>query len=177
MQMSRRALRMERHHRRQKRGSGINLVSMMDVFTILVFFLLVNTGEVDVLPNPREITLPESIAEERARESVVVVVTDEQIVVQGKAVATVAEVLASEVTVIPALRDALRRQTADRLPDQQSGPDAPFREVTILGDREIPYRLLKRVMAPCTAADFGQISLAVAQKGGATPVLTPMAAL
>lgn len=177
MQMSRRALRMERHHRRQKRGAGINLVSMMDVFTILVFFLLVNSGEVDVLPNPREITLPESIAEERARESVVVVVTDEQIVVQGRAVATVAEVLASEAMVIPALRDALRDQTTGRMLIQQVTPDGPLREVTILGDREIPYSLLKRVMATCTAADFGQISLAVAQKGAAAPGPTPMAAL
>ena len=76
MQMSRRALRMERHHKRMKRsGSGLNLVSMMDIFTILVFFLLVSSGETEVLPNPKDIQLPESMALERARETVVVMVT------------------------------------------------------------------------------------------------------
>ena len=79
MQMSRRALRMERHHKRTKRsGSGLNLVSMMDIFTILVFFLLVSSGETEVLPNPKDIQLPESAALERARETVVVMVTGDR---------------------------------------------------------------------------------------------------
>ena len=94
MQMSRRALRMERHHKRMKRsGTGLNLVSMMDIFTILVFFLLVSSGETEVLPNPKDIQLPESVALERARETVVVMVTGDTILVQGRPVATVAEAL------------------------------------------------------------------------------------
>jgi len=36
--------------------------------------------------------------------------------------------------------------------------------VTIMGDKEIPYSLLKKVMATCTSADYGKISLAVMQK-------------
>ena len=55
-----RAARMERHHKRHKGGAGINLVSMMDIFTILVFFLLVNSSEVEVLPNAKEFVLPDS---------------------------------------------------------------------------------------------------------------------
>ena len=71
---------MERHHKRMKRsGSGLNLVSMMDIFTILVFFLLVSSGETEVLPNPKDIQLPESMALERARETVVVMVTGDNI--------------------------------------------------------------------------------------------------
>ena len=169
MQMSRRALRMERHHKRMKRaGSGLNLVSMMDIFTILVFFLLVSSGETEVLPNPKDIKLPESAALERARETVVVMVTGDNILVQGRPVATVAGALSGEGMVIPELESALRQQT-DRVMIQQAKADIALREVTILGDRELPYRLLKRVMASCTAAEFGQISLAVVQKDGAPP--------
>jgi biopolymer transport protein ExbD len=168
MQMSRRALRMERHHRRMKRGSSLNLVSMMDIFTILVFFLLVSSGETEILPSPKDIQLPESRAEQRARESVVVMVTDESILVQGRPVASVAEALAGEELVIAPLKAALQAQT-DRVLIQQSKADVASREVTILGDKALPYRLLKRVMASCTAADFGQISLAVVQKDGAPP--------
>ncbi len=168
MQMSKRALRMERHHRRTKKGSALSLVSMMDIFTILVFFLLVSSAETEVLPSPKEIRLPESAALEKARESVVVMVTDTQILVQGRPVTTVAAALAGDELVIAELKDALRQQT-DRVLIQQAKADIAAREVTILGDRELPYRLLKRVMASCTAAEFGQISLAVVQKDGAPP--------
>ena len=155
-------------HARTKKGSALNLVSMMDIFTILVFFLLVNSAETEVLPNPKEIQLPESAALEKARESVVVMVTDDQMLVQGRPVTTVAAALAGDELVIPDLKVALRQQT-DRVLIQQAKADIAAREVTILGDRELPYRLLKRVMASCTAADFGQISLAVVQKDGAPP--------
>lgn len=163
MQKSRRAIRMERHHRRSRGKATLSLVSVMDIFTILVFFLLVSSAETEVLPSPKEIQLPESIAEERARESVVVMVTDDQILVQGRPVATVAEVMAGKDLVIPELEAALRQQT-DRVLIQQAKADIASREVTILGDRELPYHLLKRVMASCTSAEFGQISLAVVQR-------------
>ena len=166
MQMSRRALRMERHHKRMTSGSALNLVSMMDIFTILVFFLLVSSAETEVLPNPKEIQLPESAALEKARESVVVMVTDDQILVQGRPVVSVASALKGDDLVIPALKDALRQQT-DRVLIKQARVEIAAREVTILGDKDLPYRLLKRVMASCTDAEFGQISLAVVQKDGA----------
>jgi biopolymer transport protein ExbD len=166
---------MERHHKRMKSGSALNLVSMMDIFTILVFFLLVSSAETEVLPNPKDIQLPESAALERARESVVVMVTEEQILVQGKPVVSVAQALSGDELVIPELSSALRAQT-DRVLIQQSKVDVAAREVTILGDKELPYHVLKRVMASCTAAEFGQISLAVVQKDGA-PAPAQVAAL
>lgn len=160
-----RAARMERHHKRHKGGAAINLVSMMDIFTILVFFLLVNSGEVEVLPNAKDVQLPDSIAEEKARESVVVLVTGSELLVQGRPVASIAEVMASDAVVIPALQEALEAQTSNRVLTADAD-DVADREVTIMGDREIPYSLLKKVMATCTAADYGQLSLAVLQKAG-----------
>jgi biopolymer transport protein ExbD len=158
-----RAARMERHHKRHTGRAAINLVSMMDIFTILVFFLLVNSSEVETLPNAKEIQLPESIAEEKARESVIVLVTDTELLVQGQVVARVADIEASDATVIPGLKAALEEQTARTLRSDIKD-DVAGREVTIMGDREIPYSLLKKVMATCTAADYGQLSLAVLQK-------------
>jgi biopolymer transport protein ExbD len=162
-----RAARMERHHARQKKGS-LNLVSLMDIFTILVFFLLVNSSDVEVLPNAKDVQLPESIAETRARENVVIVVTDTEILVQGRAVGRIEDVLASDAPVIPALRDALIAQ-AERsiLTDADTAAE---REVTIMGDKEIPYHLLKRVMASCTEANYGRLSLAVLQKASEMPM-------
>jgi biopolymer transport protein ExbD len=154
---------MDRRHKRGRMGSALNLVSLMDIFTILVFFLLVNSSDVEVLPNAKEIQLPESIAEEKANESVVILISDEDIIVQGSPVAKVKEVMSRKGNDIPELRQALLSQN-DRVLRREAQDDIAGREVTIMGDKDIPYRLLKKVMATCTASDYGQISLAVLQK-------------
>lgn len=161
---SARAKRMERHHKRGKLGSaGLNLVSLMDIFTILVFFLLVNSSDVEELPNAKDIQLPESIAEAKASESVVILISDEFIIVQGTPVAKVSDVLKLSGNDIPELRQALLSQN-DRVLRRESQQDIASREVTIMGDKDIPYRLLKKVMATCTESEYGQISLAVLQR-------------
>ncbi|MDZ7644197.1 MAG: biopolymer transporter ExbD [Woeseiaceae bacterium] len=165
MKMSARAKRMDRRHERAKKGGSLNLVSLMDIFTILVFFLLVNSSEVEVLPNAKDIQLPESIAEKKAEETVVILIGDEDILVQGTPVVRVADVMQRSGNRIDELRDALLKQNDRAL--RRSGDAAgevANREVTIMGDRDIPYRLLKRVMATCTEADYTRISLAVLQK-------------
>jgi biopolymer transport protein TolR len=163
MVMSQRAKRMDRRHNRAKNTVGLNLVSLMDIFTILVFFLLVNSSDVEVLPNAKDIQLPQSIAEEKAKETVVIMISDEHIIVQGEPVAKVVDVMKSKSNDIPGLRQALMSQN-DRVLRKESQDEIEGREVTIMGDKDIPYRLLKKVMATCTASDYGQISLAVLQK-------------
>ena len=163
MLKSRRAKRMETHHKRHKSSGTLNLVSLMDIFTILVFFLLVNSSDVEVLPNDKDIQLPESIAEEKARETVVIIIGDEDIIVQGSPVAKVADVMALSGNDIPELRQALLSQN-DRVLRRTAQNDIAGRAVTIMGDKDISYKLLKKVMATCTQSDYGQISLAVLQK-------------
>lgn len=176
MQMSHRAKRMKRRNERGKKTVALNLVSLMDIFTILVFFLLVNSAQVEVLPNARDLQLPESIAEQKARENVVIMVTGDEILVQGNPVASVADAMAQQSLVIGSLKDALQSQT-DRVLRREAVAAIVDREVTIMGDKELPYSLLKRVMATCTAADFGQISLAVMRREPAKRAATKVAAL
>lgn len=163
MVKSARAKRMEKHHKRNKGAGGLNLVSLMDIFTILVFFLLVNSSDVQTLPNAKDMKLPESIAEKKPEETVTILIGRTDILVQGTPVANIEEVMATKGNDIPALREALLSQN-DRVLRREAKDDVAGREVTILGDKDIPYRLLKKVMATCTASDYGQISLAVLQK-------------
>jgi biopolymer transport protein TolR len=162
MVKSGRAKRMAKHHKRNK-GGALNLVSLMDIFTILVFFLLVNSSDVQTLPNAKDLQLPESISEEKAKETVVILIGEVDIIVQGTPVAKVADVMAITGNDIPELREALKSQN-DRVLRREAQEDIAGREVTIMGDKDIPYRLLKKVMATCMASDYGQISLAVLQK-------------
>ena len=163
MAKSARAKRMEKHHRRHKAGGSLHLVSLMDIFTILVFFLLVRSSEVETLQNAKDLQLPESIAEKKASETVVILIGETDIIVQGAPVASVADVLAGRGNDIPALREALLSQN-DRVLRRAAESEIERREVTIMGDKDIPYRLLKKVMATCTGSDYGKISLAVLQK-------------
>jgi biopolymer transport protein TolR len=162
MSHSARAKRMERHHKRA-RPASLSLVSLMDIFTILVFFLLVNQSEVQALDVPKNIELPESMAMAKPAETVVVMVTPKELLVQGRAIATVAAIDAQPDLVIEPLREALKAQT-DRYLRATAQADVAAREITILGDKSVPYRVLKKVMASCTDADYGKLSLAVLQR-------------
>jgi biopolymer transport protein ExbD len=165
MKMSRRALRMERHHRRHRAATGLNLVSLMDIFTILVFFLLVNSSEVELLPSTRSIELPESVAEERPRETVVVMVTDTDILVQGERVADLQAALADGETDIAPLTRALEILAARGSSSDAAGEAGP--EATVMAARTLPYSVIRRVMLSCAEAGYGQVSFAVLQRAGA----------
>lgn len=160
MKQSLRAKRMAKNHRRAKQTAKMNLVSLMDIFTILVFFLLVNSSDVEVLQTDKSIKLPASIADQIPATNLVVMVNATDVVIAGRRVASVAEVLANASDTLPAVITELKYQASKARPlnaeEQLIG-----RAVTIMGDHEIPYALLKRIMASCAAADYRNISLAV----------------
>jgi biopolymer transport protein TolR len=165
--------RIKRHRKRQhgaEGGSHMTLVPFIDMLTILVVFLLVHTSDVDVLPNSKNISIPESISDKKPRPSVVVMITKDDLLVDGRSVASVAEVIQAEGNVIEPLKQALQSQ-ADTVLADAARQEVGEREVTILGDRKTPYSVLRKVMATCTEADYGKVSLAVIEReqaGGAT---------
>lgn len=158
MKMSRRAKRMQRHHRR-KGHATINLVPMIDLLTVLVFFLLVNAGDVQNVPSTKNLKLPESTAQGSPKETVIVMVNEKDIVVEGRKVATADEAINLPKSFIPALVEELRYQ-AQRTKALGSKTAAPG-EITIMGDKAVPYELLKKIMVSCTQAEYSKISLAV----------------
>ena len=162
MKMSRRARRMDRQHVRHGRGVSLNLVSLMDIFTILVFFLLVNTSDGEVLPTHRSVELPESISEQQPRVTVTLMVNKDNILLHGQVLASVSDVMNEQENYSQALQAALIEHVGAT--PGTGGDSAERREATIMGDKDIPFRLLKKVMASCTQAGFNRISLAVLQK-------------
>lgn len=157
-------MRMQRHHAR-KRGAALNMVSLMDIFTILVFFLLVSSTTAQDLPNSKDIKLPESVADKLPKENVVIMVGAKDILVQGKKVASVPVEMNSSRNTIIGLQKALRSQSARRISAIKTKDGKPInRDVTIMGDKEIPYKLLKKIMFTCTKEAYGNISLAVIRK-------------
>ncbi len=168
MKTSMRARRMARHQGRMKATSKLNLVSLMDIFTILVFFLLLNTGDVEVLQNDKTITLPESVSEQRPDTTLLVMVSKTDLLVAGRPMAKVADILQREGLNIVELEAELQHQAARR-PQLTDGEKQQGRAVTIMGDQQVPYALLKRIMSTCAANDYRNISLAVNQLAAAAP--------
>ena len=162
MEMSRRARRMERHHARNKQPA-LNLVSLMDVFTILVFFLLVSSSNVQQLPKKKDIRLPVSVATKAPKETLIISITQKNILVQGKDVGTIQQVVSNELPLIDTLVEELKfHASKSRL--QSAVDKKKGRSVTIMGDENIPYELLRKILATCREANYTQIAFAAMQK-------------
>jgi biopolymer transport protein ExbD len=149
--------------RNRKKPAGLMLTSLMDVFTILVFFLLSNSSASEVVTAPKEIKLPDSIVEAKPRETVVIMVTPEAVLIQGDAIIGTSELLNPGNDQIPAIMtrlDDLQRNIIGI--NTRTAVDS--KEVTILADRTIPFSVLKKIMSSCTLSGYGKISLAVIQK-------------
>ena len=155
-----------RRQRQEKarRWPTLNLVALMDVFTILVFFFLVHSADGAPEDHNTLVSLPESVADRQPRDTPVVMITRNTILLQGEPVVAVDRAMQASRGEIKALRTALQAQFA---------PDAPVetgREVTIMGDKSIPFALLNRVMQTCTQAGYGNISLSVLQRSLNGPI-------
>lgn len=160
MKSSRRMKRMERN---RNKAVKMNLTSLMDIFTILVFFLLVNSGSTEVLETPKQITLPASSVEDKPRETVVIFISREEVTVQGKSVARIEDILASDSQNIASIAQRLH-EVSESIIGLKTQAVAESKEVTILADRSVPFSVVKRVMSTATGQGYGRISLAVLQK-------------
>jgi biopolymer transport protein ExbD len=149
--------------RNKKKVTGLNLTSLMDVFTILVFFLLFHASGSEVLEAPKQIKLPDSVVETKPRETVVIMVSPETVVVQGQAVMNTAELLEAQADTVAPITERLQHLQRNII-GINTKKVVEGKEVTILADKKIPFRALKKIMSTCTGSGYGRISLAVIQK-------------
>jgi biopolymer transport protein ExbD len=155
--------RMKRMGRNRKKLTGLNLTSLMDVFTILVFFLLFNSSASELIESPKEIKLPDSVVEAKPRETVVIMISPEMVLVQGEVVINTAELLTSAGETVAAISERLVHLERNIIGISTQAV-VESKEVTILADKTIPFSVLKKIMSTCTGAGYGKISLAVIQK-------------
>jgi biopolymer transport protein TolR len=146
---------------RPREDAELNLIPLIDVMSVLVAFLLIYTADVETVQNTKGIEIPQSTAETQAQQSVVVMITKDHVFVQGELVAAIAEVNASSDPLVEPLRRVLDRPM---LLGDGGAAGASTREVTVIADKSLPFDLVRKVMATCTATTYGKISLAVLQK-------------
>ena len=156
------SIRLKRR-KRHRGASHFALVPFIDMMTILVVFLLAHTAEVDILPNTKNISIPQSLSERKPNAAIVVMVTTDSVYVDGKLVGSIAEIVANSGNVFEPLKAALVAQNQLALGGAQRTEIAK-REVTIMGDKSTPYSVLKKIMLTCSDAEYGKVSFAVVER-------------
>ena len=148
---------------RNKTGLDMNLVSLIDIFTILIFFLMSSAAGVEILVPGKGVALPQSSADKSPKETLVITVSGPDILVEGRRVATVSDAMAAQGDVIAGLKEELdlqAKRVVIRAENQAQG-----KAITIMGDKDIPYSLLRKVMVTASRAEFSEVSFAVTPKG------------
>jgi biopolymer transport protein TolR len=155
--------RIKRHRQRRHGANHFALIPFIDMMTILVVFLLAHTAEVDILPNTKNISIPQSLSDRKPSAAVVVMITKDSLYVDGQLVGSLNEVVADQGPFFAPLKAALLAQNARSLNSAQK-TDISKREVTIMGDKSIPYSVLKKIMLTCSEAEYGKVSFAVVER-------------
>lgn len=157
MKKSTRARRMARHHGRNKSVAALNLTSLMDIFTILLIFLLVNNNNAAKLPDNKEIELPESTAEALPTEMLTIQISPVDIIVEGIKIADTPAVSSQQERTISNLVTELKLRDSQAL--VAAGEEG--RDIMILADREVPYSVIKKVMRSCMETPYTKVKFAV----------------
>jgi biopolymer transport protein ExbD len=152
-----------RRHGRHGGGTGghgpLALIPMIDMMTILVVYLLVHTADMEILPNSKNITIPQSTSDQKPRETTVVMVTRDMLYVNGEPVISVADLGAAPDPVVEPLKAALSKQVAGMLPGSEAK-----REVTVMAEKSLPYSVLRKIVASSSDAEYTKVSLAVVER-------------
>lgn len=155
--------RIKRMARNRDKITKMNLTSLMDVFTILVFFLLVNSGSVEVVESPKNVALPESRVEAKPRETVAIFISPDEVLVQGEYVASVSDILGDDGVGYEPLAARLAALKSNVV-GASTRAVAESQEVTILADKSVPFIVVRKIMSLCTGEGYERVSLAVMQK-------------
>lgn len=158
----------------------LSLTAMVDMFTVLVIFLLQNynaTGEIIYIP--KEVVLPKATSVRELKPSHVVTISNKEILLDKVVVATFDEVVAAEDWNIPKLKDQLQDALIKSKAEQESKLQNKIRDVvestrgqadedlnawskvTIQADKGVDFLTIKKVLYTATEAGAGEINFAV----------------
>lgn len=149
--------------RRKTSTFSLRLTSMLDMFTILLVFLLSNySSEGQIITTPKDLQLPESTAQKAPKAAPVIMITREVIMLDDKILQSLAEIENSSELMIAPLYQALQqnRSVAEKI--GQLDAKLGFRgNVTIQADRDLPFLLMKKVMYTCGQVGHNDMYFAV----------------
>jgi biopolymer transport protein ExbD len=145
-----------------KKTAALHLVSLMDIFTILVFFLLMNSGDSQEIESAKFITLPDSSANSSFSNELLITVGTEFISIDDIEIVSLAKVQLAKGKAVTEISAVLKKNSEENS-EMNEFEKKNGRSVTILGDQNVPYEILRSVMASCSQENYRDIALAVNQ--------------
>ncbi|MEW6682393.1 MAG: biopolymer transporter ExbD [Nitrospirota bacterium] len=153
--------------RRHLEPPRLNLTAMVDVFTVLLVFLLKSySAEGTLTAAAQNLELPASTSSLTPQPTITITISEDTLFVDDERVGALVELTAGDAPYIPELGQALKARVDKARLIAGSNPSHSFQgRVTILGDKNTPFATLERVMYTASLSEFGDIALAVYQKG------------
>lgn len=153
--------------RRKKHETGppkvsLNLTSMMDMFTIILVFLIKTYSTEGQLIHPSNtLTLPSSSVENPPEVALDVVISQKSIMVNERFVESMDNVFEHEQLYIPKLGEALLSYATEAKRIEEQYGIRFSGKVTIQGDKNLPFSALVKVMATCGQSEYPNMRLVV----------------
>ena len=143
----------------------VQLTSMMDMFTIILVFLIKAYSTEGTMIHPsKNLTLPLSTIDKSAEMALDVVISKEWVMVNQEPVVKSSEILAFDGLIIKNLQDKLQMYASEAKRMEELYGTKFSGKVLIQGDKNIPYKLLVKVMATCGKAEYPNMRLLVYRK-------------
>ena len=157
------------HHGKKSVFADLLVTPLVDMFVIIVLFLIANfsaTGE--VLMMSKDISLPEAKNVQDIQSAPVVTVSKTEVLLSGALIGRVEDFTREEYLNIPLLEEKLRdeRKKFEDLHSAANDSGAFKGDVNIQADKQVEFRIIKRVMFSCASAGFGNINFATLNVGG-----------
>lgn len=153
---------------RTKRNTqvALKLTSMIDMFTILLVFLLKSySAEGQIMSVAPDLRLPESTAQKAPQTTSIIAITNDFILLDGKQITTVNQVMSNNKLLIPELLNELNKlkQLSEKVGEIHSNMGFTG-TISIQGDRELPYLVIKKIMFTCGQVGYNDMMLAVTKQ-------------
>ncbi len=148
--------------RKQPAAGKLSLVALMDIFTILVFFLLMNSGESQKIENAKFVELPDAASDKAPYADIVIVIGEEQLFVDDEPIASVEDIIKNPQELIEPLQQVLQ-EYAGKFGELKGFEKENGLALTLMGYQGTSYALVRSVISTCQHENFRNISLAVNQ--------------
>lgn len=147
-------------------GGGLNVVNLIDMFIIIIIFLLKSysaSTEANITVSP-DLQLPTSTTDKEIKEYINIIVKKDAILVDKKVVARInnwqIEGINPQDLFIPSLYEELEKKKEKILLIQQYNPNVQFKgEVNIIAHKETPFFVIKKILFTLGKAGFGELKL------------------
>ncbi len=140
------------------------LTPLIDMFVILVVFLIMNfSANGELITISKDVQLPKAANTQEIERAPIIQITATVVTVEGVRVANSEELLREDDLRIQDLTDKLQEM---RKVDEMMHPGQPFKgQIIINCDKDIDFKLIKKVMYACSEAGYNDFNYAVLVKG------------